>query len=73
MFIDRVNELRTQPIYDYKIVGSIGFSNIAVETWKKILNKIRELKKTQKVTIDIFKEWKDKLVYDRDIIVDILI
>ena len=40
---------------------------------KKILNKIRELKKTQKVTIDIFKEWKDKLVYDRDIIVDILI
>lgn len=39
-FMDRVNELRTQPIYDYKIVGSIGFSNIAVETWKKILNKI---------------------------------
>ena len=39
-FMDRVNELKTQPIYDYKIVGSIGFSNIAAETWKKILNKI---------------------------------
>ena len=39
-FIDRVNELKTTPIYDYKIVGSVGFSNIAVETWKKILNKI---------------------------------
>ena len=39
-FMERINELRTQPIYDYKIVGAIGFSNIAIETWKKILNKI---------------------------------
>ena len=39
-FLDRVNELKTQPVYDYRIVGSIGFDNIAVETWKKILNKI---------------------------------
>ena len=39
-FIDRVNELKTQPMYDYQIVGSIGFSNIAIETWKKILTKI---------------------------------
>ena len=39
-FMDRIHELKTEPIYDYKIVGSIGFSNIAVETWKKILNKI---------------------------------
>ena len=39
-FMERVEELKTQPIYDYKIVGSLGFSNIAIETWKKILNKI---------------------------------
>ena len=39
-FIDRINELKTEPIYDYQIVGSIGFSNIASESWKKILNKI---------------------------------
>lgn len=39
-FIDRIVELNTTPIYDYKIVGSIGFSDIAIETWKKILNKI---------------------------------
>ena len=39
-FLYRVNELKTQPVYDYRIVGSIGFDNIAVETWKKILNKI---------------------------------
>lgn len=39
-FMERINELKTQPIFDYKIVGSIGFSNIAIETWKKILNKI---------------------------------
>ena len=29
---------------------------------KKILNKIRELKRTQEVTIDILKDWKDKLI-----------
>lgn len=39
-FMERVNELKTKPVYDYKIVGAIGFSNIAVETWKRILNKI---------------------------------
>lgn len=39
-FMDRVNELRSQPIYDYQIIGSVGFNNIAIETWKKILNKV---------------------------------
>ena len=39
-FMERVNELKTKPVYDYKIVGAIGFSNIAAETWKRILNKI---------------------------------
>lgn len=39
-FIERMNELKTEPIYDYKIIGAIGFSSIAVEKWKLILNKI---------------------------------
>lgn len=39
-FMERVNELKTKPIYDYQIVGSLGFSNVAVEGWKKILSKI---------------------------------
>jgi NAD-dependent DNA ligase len=39
-FIDRVEELRVSPIYDYQIIGSLGFSNIAIGTWKKILNQI---------------------------------
>ena len=39
-FMERVVELKSTPMYDYQIVGAIGFSNIAVETWKKILNKI---------------------------------
>lgn len=39
-FMERVAELKSTPMYDYQIVGAIGFSNIAVETWKKILNKI---------------------------------
>lgn len=37
-FIDRMNELKTKPIYDYKIVGSLGFDGIAIEKWKLILN-----------------------------------
>lgn len=39
---------------------------------KKILYKIRELKRTQKVTIDILKDWKDKLIYLDDRIIDIV-
>ena len=39
-FIERMNELKTEPIYDYKIIGAIGFSSIAVEKWKLILNKV---------------------------------
>lgn len=36
--IARINEVKTTPLYDYKIMGSIGFTGIAIETWKKILN-----------------------------------
>lgn len=38
--LERINEIRTAPIYDYKIMGAIGFTGIAVETWKKILNAV---------------------------------
>ena len=38
--LERINEVKTTPLYDYKIMGSIGFTGIAVETWKKILNVI---------------------------------
>ena len=40
IFIDRINEIKQTPIYDYKLMGSIGFTGIAIETWKKILNQI---------------------------------
>lgn len=36
-FIDRMNELKTKPIYDYQIVGALGFTGIAQEKWKLIL------------------------------------
>lgn len=39
-FLARINEIKTTSLYDYKIMGSIGFTGIAIETWKKILNKI---------------------------------
>ena len=38
--INRINDIKNTPIYDYKIMGSIGFTGIAIETWKKILNVI---------------------------------
>ena len=38
---------------------------------KKILDEIRSLKKTQEVTMDILKDFKDKLVYQGDFVVDI--
>lgn len=39
-FLSRINEIKETPIYDYKIMGSIGFTGVAIETWKKILNSI---------------------------------
>ena len=38
-FVERMNELKTKPIYDYQIVGALGFTGIAQEKWKLILNK----------------------------------
>lgn len=37
-FLERINELKTTPIYDFKAIGAIGFTSVAIETWKKILN-----------------------------------
>ena len=36
-FIERINELKTNNIKDYVIVGALGFSNIGQEKWKLIL------------------------------------
>ncbi len=38
--LQRIGEIINTPIYDYTIMGAIGFSGIAVETWKKILKEI---------------------------------
>lgn len=37
-FMDRIHQLKTMKMYDYKIVGSLGFTSIAAETWKLILH-----------------------------------
>lgn len=37
-FMDRLEELRTKDIYDYEIIGALGFNNIAKESWRLILN-----------------------------------
>lgn len=54
--LERINEIKTTPIYDYKIIGSIGFTGIAVETWRKILNAIP--------LIDIFTD-EDEILYTK--------
>ena len=38
--IQEINKLKTESIYDYEIMGSIGFSNIGKKKWQLILNKI---------------------------------
>jgi DNA ligase (NAD+) len=39
-FIDQVESLKNEPIFDYRIIGSLGFTNISIETWKLILKVI---------------------------------
>lgn len=39
-FMTLLQEFLTTPIYDYRIVGSLGFTGIAIETWKKIFSNI---------------------------------
>ena len=35
-FVERMNAIKTNQIYDFEIVGALGFSGTAQETWKKI-------------------------------------
>lgn len=82
-FIDRMNELKTQPIYDYRIVGALGFSNIALEKWKVILKHIpllaimtwkdQELKNTLVSIKGIGPSTADTIVEERELFMDDLI
>jgi len=82
-FIDRMNELKTQPIYDYRIVGSLGFSNIAIEKWKLILKHVpllaimilpdQELKDTLVSIKGIGPSAADIIVEDRELFMDDLV
>ena len=36
-FVDAMEELKSKEIYDYKIMGALGFTNVATEKWKLIL------------------------------------
>ena len=67
--LKRVNSemIRTSITYNMKKIHT-HMNNYVL---KKMLHQIIELKKTQEVTMDILKDWKDKLVYQEDIIVDI--
>ena len=37
-FFQAMNTLKTTPIYDYQIIGALGFTSIAAKTWKLIFN-----------------------------------
>ena len=39
-FIDRMNELRSKPIEDYKIIGAIGFTGLAQEKFRVIMQEL---------------------------------
>lgn len=38
-FFEQTKQFMTNPIEDYKVIGSIGFTGVAIEKWKLILNK----------------------------------
>lgn len=38
--MDQLINLKNTPIYDFKILGSLGFTDIAIKTWKLILQNI---------------------------------
>lgn len=38
--LNRIDELKTTSMPDYKLIGAIGFTGIAIETWRKILSQI---------------------------------
>lgn len=39
-FMARLKEFMETPIYDYRVVGALGFTDVSSERWKLILNKI---------------------------------
>ncbi len=39
-FVDRMTQLKTEPIFDFQIVGALGFTNIASQKWKLIFSNI---------------------------------
>ena len=38
--VDKITALKNTPINDYVLVGSLGFSSVAIEKWKTIFSKI---------------------------------
>lgn len=40
-FMERVNELKTKQVYDYNIIGALGFTDIAIKSWKIILHALK--------------------------------
>lgn len=37
--LESINNLLTKPTEDYRLVGSLGFTNVAVQTWKLVFKK----------------------------------
>lgn len=40
-FIDQINILKNKRMYDYELVGALGFSDISIKTWATILKNIK--------------------------------
>lgn len=38
---ERIEELKSKPYPDYRLVGSLGFSSISIETWRSILKVVQ--------------------------------
>lgn len=81
--MERIEEIKRTPIFDYKIIGSIGFTGIAIETWKKvfsvisindIINDSNDVLRTKLVSIrGIGPISADTIVYERHIFMNDII
>ena len=56
--ISQIEEFKNTPQYDYKVIGALGFSDIAIKTWKLILSKFDSIS----TMVEMYKTNPDMLI-----------
>lgn len=64
-FIDRMNELKYNPIYDFIMMGALGFDGIAIKKWRLILS-VLDLN-------TVYKYWREDIEIGTDFLKSTLV